>query len=90
MDGERLAAFLCLKTETSTEKYSDINPPLSPTRHLKIGTLKVELNGFKLGERFLKIVFDNAIRQRVDEIYVTLFVATLLSIYGSRQSIAGR
>jgi len=29
------------------------------------------MNGFKLGERFLKIVFDNALQQKVDEIYVT-------------------
>jgi hypothetical protein len=31
------------------------------------------MNGYKLGERFLKIIFDNAINYRVDEIYVTLF-----------------
>jgi hypothetical protein len=30
-------------------------------------------NGFRLGERFLKIVFDNALANQVDEIYVTLF-----------------
>ena len=35
--------------------------------------MKVELNGYKIGERFLKIVFDNAIRQHVDELYVTIF-----------------
>jgi hypothetical protein len=29
-----------------------------------------------LGERFLKIIFDNAIQYRVDEIYVTLFLRT--------------
>jgi hypothetical protein len=33
----------------------------------------VELNGYKLGERFLKIVFDNAVAQKVDEVYVTIF-----------------
>jgi len=35
------------------------------------------LNGYKLGERFLKIVFDNALLQRVDEIYVTIFSRTI-------------
>jgi len=40
---------------------------------LKIGTFKVILNGFRLGERFLKIVFDNALKQKVEEIYVTIF-----------------
>jgi hypothetical protein len=43
---------------------------------LKIGTFKVEMNGFKLGERFLKIIFDNALRQQVDEVYVTIFSHT--------------
>ncbi len=46
-------------------------------RRLKIGTFKVELNGYKLGERFLKIVFDNALRQNVDEVYVTIFPRTI-------------
>ena len=45
----------------------------SRKRRLKIGTFKVTLNGFKLGERFLKIVFDNAVRYHVDAIYVTIF-----------------
>jgi hypothetical protein len=31
------------------------------------------MNGYKLGERFLKIIFDNAILFNVDEIYVTIF-----------------
>ena len=34
-------------------------------------------NGFKLGERFLKIAFDNAIASRVNEIYVTIFRRSL-------------
>ena len=33
-------------------------------------------NGYKLGERFLKIVFDNALLFNVDEIYVTIFNKT--------------
>ena len=77
VDGHRLVAFLYLKTEGRDEAYADIDPPFAAKRRLKIGTLKVELNGFKLGERFLKIVFDNALRQRVDEIYVTIFPHTI-------------
>ncbi len=73
LQGGKVVAFLYLKAEDEREPYPDIFPPLSPKRRLKIGTLKVELNGFKLGERFLKIVFDNAIRLRVQEIYVTIF-----------------
>ena len=31
------------------------------------------MNGYKLGERFLKIIFDNALRQCVEEVYVKIF-----------------
>lgn len=69
-----ILAFLYLKVEDATENYSDIDPIFSQkNKRLKIGTFKVSLNGFKLGERFLKIVFDNAIQQKVEEIYVTIF-----------------
>lgn len=72
-EGPSLVAFLYLKIEGPEESYADIDPGFRPKRRLKIGTFKVELNGYKLGERFLKIVFDNGIRQKVDEIYVTIF-----------------
>lgn len=70
---QKILAFLYLKVENEQEPYHDINPVFSPKKRLKIGTFKVSLNGFKLGERFLKIIFDNAIRFDVDEIYVTIF-----------------
>ena len=71
--GNDLKAFLYLKQENEDENYSDIEPVLPPKKRLKIGTFKVAMNGLKLGERFLKIVFDNAINMNVDEIYVTIF-----------------
>ena len=77
-EGERVVAFLYLKVEDQREPYPDIAPTFAPRRRLKIGTFKVELNGFKLGERFLKVVFDNALVQRVDEIYVTIFPHSIL------------
>ncbi len=67
-----LKAFLYLKVEETKDVDRQISPLLPEARYLKIGTLKVELNGLKLGERFIKIVFDNAMRLRVDAIYVTL------------------
>ncbi len=70
---EATNAFLFIKKEDETENYSDITPPLPPKNRLKIGTFKVTANGFKLGERFLKIIFDNAFKQKVEEIYVTIF-----------------
>ena len=66
-------AFLFIKKEGENENYSDITPQFTPQNRLKIGTFKVAANGFKLGERFLKIIFDNAFKQKVDEIYVTIF-----------------
>jgi hypothetical protein len=70
---EVLSAFLFVKPESEDENYSNITPPFVKRKRLKIGTLKVVSNGFKIGERFLKIIFDNALKQRVEEIYVTIF-----------------
>jgi hypothetical protein len=71
-----LVGFLYIKLESENENYSDIFPPLPPARRLKIGTFKVALNGYRIGERFLKIVFDNALQYKVNEIYVTIFDRT--------------
>jgi len=99
----KIFAYLYLKTEDESEPYSDITPPFARKKRLKIGTLKVQLNGLKLGERFLKIAFDNAVRFSVDEIYVTLFterveqirLINLLTeygflIYGTKESSSGK
>lgn len=73
-DNNQIKGFLYLKTEdVEEEKYEDINPILPPKRRLKIGTFKNETKGMRVGERFLKIIFDNAKKQNVKEIYVTLF-----------------
>ena len=68
-----IIAFLYVKIEGENENYFDIEPIFDKKKRLKIGTFKVISNGFKLGERFLKILFDNSLRNDVDEIYVTLF-----------------
>lgn len=72
-DAGQVLGFLYLKTEGLDENYSDIVPSFKPMRRLKVGTFKVESTGFRLGERFVKIIFDNALQRNVDEIYVTLF-----------------
>ena len=72
-DNGKLLSFLYLKVENKNEDYSNISPIFSPKRRLKVGTFKVISNGFRLGERFLKIIFDNALKNKVDEIYVTIF-----------------
>lgn len=71
---KQLTAFLYIKIENPNEEsYSDITPTFKPKKRLKIGTLKVTNNGYKIGERFLKTIFDNALLFRVEEIYVTVF-----------------
>ena len=72
-DSGKVLGFLYLKTEGVNENYSDIFPHFKPMRRLEVGTFKVESTGFRLGERFVKIIFDNALQRNVDEIYVTLY-----------------
>lgn len=76
-ENEDILAFLYVKPEPiNSETYNDIEPRFGAKRRLKIGTFKVSMNGYKLGERFLKIIFDNALNYEVEEIYVTLFERT--------------
>lgn len=68
-----IKGFLYIKTEDQSENYSAIEPKFLPKKRLKVGTFKVDMSGFRLGERFIKIIFDNALYRKVDEIYVTFF-----------------
>jgi hypothetical protein len=74
----KLTGFMYLKIEEG--EISDISPPLPDAKRLKIGTLKVDAHGTKLGERFIKKAFDSAIVNKVDEIYVTVFARHKLLI----------
>lgn len=71
--GKDIVAFLYLKSEDENEPYTSIVPVLQAAKRLKVGSFKVCLNGYKIGERFIKMVFDNALRFNVEEIYVTIF-----------------
>lgn len=70
---EGLQGFLYLKIETKDEDYTNIKPVFKPAKRLKVGTFKINSTGLRLGERFIKIIIDNAIKGKVDEIYVTMF-----------------
>jgi len=72
-----LYAFLYLKIEGKEENYFDINPVFQPKKRLKVGTFKVLSNGYRISERFMKIIFDNALINKVDEIYFTIFNRTM-------------
>lgn len=77
--------FLYLKVEDGP--VADITPALPSARRLKVGTLKINAHGTKLGERFIKKIFDHAVFEKVHEVYVTVFqkhapLITLLERYG--------
>ncbi|XDD45208.1 GNAT family N-acetyltransferase [Leptospira sp. WS39.C2] len=66
-----MIGFLYLKIENSEVK--DVEPRLPAKKRLKIGTMKIDAHGTKLGERFLKKAIDYAVRENALEIYVTVF-----------------
>ena len=72
-NNEALLSFLYLKIEEKEENYKDIFPIFSPKKRLKVGTLKVNNSGFKLGEYFMNIAFETALAHKAEQIYVTLF-----------------
>lgn len=69
---EEIVGFLVLKEETESEDYADIIPSLPPCKRLKISSFKVAINGYRISELFLNIVFKTALKRRVAEIYVTV------------------
>ena len=68
---DKLTGFMYLKFEDG--EVGDVIPPLPDSKRIKIGTLKVEAHGTKLGERLIKKAIDRAIVDQVDEIYLTVF-----------------
>lgn len=65
-----LDGFLYLKIE---DEELDIDPPQVKLKRLKVGTMKIDAHGTRLGERFVKKIFDFALHEKVKEIYVTVF-----------------
>lgn len=83
---EGVQAFLYMKKETS-ENENEIEPRLPKGEILKIGTFKINPHGTKLGERFIKLIFDKMIDEKHKRAYVTIFekqvgLLELLKRYG--------
>jgi hypothetical protein len=83
-----ILGFLYLKIETG--KITDIQPPLPNGTHLKVGTMKINPHGTKLGERFVKKIFDHALDASADDAYVTVFakhvaLINILKRYGFKE-----
>ncbi|MBY3619775.1 N-acetyltransferase [Acinetobacter sp. CUI P1] len=68
---DNLEAFLYMKTEEGP--VNDVQPALEDGLWLKVGTMKVNPHGTRLGERFIKKIFDYAIVKDINKIYVTVF-----------------
>lgn len=68
---KRVLAFLYLKEEVGP--LDDVAPSRPTARRLKAGTMKVDAQGTRLGERFLRLMFDEALERQVTETYVTVF-----------------
>lgn len=66
-----IQAFLYTKVEDGP--IEDVSPSLPSARRLKVGTMKVNPHGTRLGERLIKKAIDYALSAKTDEIYVTVF-----------------
>lgn len=82
----KVHAFLYLKPELD-EAVDDVKPSLPRRKYLKVGTLKVEPHGTRLGERLIKRAFDAAMKIGAEAIYVTIFpkhkaLSSLFERYG--------
>ena len=87
MKNNKLGAFLMLKEEDKNEDYSSFKTPFNPGNRMKVSTFKVSDTGKKIGECFIKIMINEALRKKIDEIYVTTFerqeaLICLLEQYG--------
>lgn len=84
-ENKEIDGFLYLKIENET--LSDMNQQFPKKRRLKLGTFKIEAHGTKLGDRFLRIIFNRAMQEKINEIYVTIYekhqgLINLLQRYG--------
>ena len=66
-----LGALLILKPEN---EGVGCDPPIPPGPRLKIATMKVGHQGFKIGELFIKLAVQRAIQENCTELYLTHFV----------------
>jgi len=68
-----IGSFLLLKTEDERDKYEDFEKPLESMKTVKVSTLKVYDKGKRLGERYIRIIIDYALKEEAEQIYVTVF-----------------
>ncbi|MEN6370050.1 MAG: GNAT family N-acetyltransferase [Thermotogota bacterium] len=96
-DEATLLGFMYLKLESGP--VTDVEPQMPAARRLKVGTLKIDAHGSRLGQRFIKKALDHAISEGVTELYITVFPKhfTLIALlqefgftqYGAKTSANG-
>lgn len=84
-DDGNIDGFMYLKVENGN--VEDVTPSIIGNKHLKVGTFKFNPKGTLRGQRFLKKIFDHALKEKVDDIYVTVFdkhsyLIRLFKMYG--------
>ncbi len=88
-ENQDLSGMIYLKSEHGA--VTDVEPHLPVGHWLKVGTLKIEGKGTKLGERVIKKIFDTALDVGATGIYVTIFevhesLINLFTRYGFEQT----
>ena len=68
-----IASICIIKFEYEDEDYSMFKIPFEKNKRIKICTLKVNDKGKKIGSKYLKLVRSIAIKNNINEIYITLF-----------------
>ena len=81
-----LQAFLYIKNNFENHP-ENVEPELGEAKWMKVGTFKIKGHNTRLGERFVKIITDQAIYRAADCIYLTIFpkhenLLSLLNRYG--------
>lgn len=71
-EGDRIQTILIYKEED--EAITDATPALPKHKRLKIATLKVALQGNRIGELLLKLAIKYCVNNSIDETYLTHFV----------------
>ena len=69
----KIASILILKIEDKSENYKDFNKEFKPSKRLKICTLKVDVKFKNIGTKYLELAYNEAIKNNVNEIYITLY-----------------
>lgn len=85
LENNGIQGFLYLKEEEGAD--ITITPNFSDEKRLKVGTFKVNPHGTRLGERFIKLIFDEMLHTNIKKSYVTVFnrhsdLIELLKKYG--------